>query len=84
VEEWLIDVRRWLHKLKTRDARSSEERLRAGPNIDHLRVGALNDLVKNFNRDIGLGASRVLLKRPETEERAALLQSPQAPTRHAD
>jgi transposase len=63
--EWLIDARRWLHILKNPEARSPEEWPRAGPHIDHLRAGALNDLVKNFNRSIGLNASRALLESPE-------------------
>jgi hypothetical protein len=79
-ETWLLDARKWLHRSKNLIPRNP---LRAGPNIDHLRVGALNDLVTNFNRDIGLGASRALLESPENEERAASSRRLKRPTRHA-
>ncbi len=67
-EEWLIDARRWLRILKNPEARSPEKRLRVGPNIEHLRVGALNNLVKNFSRNVGLGASPALFEDPDNKE----------------
>lgn len=47
-EEWLVDARRWLRILKNPELRSPAQWLRQGPEIDHLRVGALNHLAKNL------------------------------------
>ena len=53
-EEWLRDAYRWLRKLAGEEP--AVEGLRAisgsGPNIDQIRVGALNNLVRNFQPDI--------------------------------
>jgi transposase len=60
-DEWLIDARHWLLRWKNPAAASSEQMLRRGPNIDDLRVGALNHLVKNFGRSLELAPPHVLL-----------------------
>jgi hypothetical protein len=74
-ETWLLDARKWLLRSKNLIPGNA---LRAGPNIDDLRAGALNHLKKNFHGNIGLGASRALFDSPETEKRR-FLQAPQAP-----
>jgi transposase len=52
-ESWLLDADRWVRKLKDPAHREGlrqmlhEVGIKSGPNIDHLRVGALNHLAKN-------------------------------------
>ena len=54
-EEWLRDAHRWVSVRKLAGEDPAIAGLGAisggGPNIDHLRVGALNNLVKNFKSD---------------------------------
>jgi transposase len=51
-EDWLRDAHRWVRKLAGADpAVACLGGISGGPNIDHLRVGALNNLVKNFKSD---------------------------------
>jgi len=68
-EAWLISARRRLRISKDPAAASPADQLRRGSNIDHLRVGALNDLVKN-STNIGVIASRIALI-TENKKRAA-------------
>jgi hypothetical protein len=58
-ETWLLEAHKWLRRSKNLIPGNP---LRAGPNLDRLRVGALNDLKKKFSRNIGLAASSVLLE----------------------
>ncbi len=70
-EEWLIDARNWLRVFKNPEAGALEQRLRLAsghPNIDHLRVGALNHLVRNYSPNTELGASHVLLESIDGEQ----------------
>jgi transposase len=52
-EEWLRDAHRWVRKLAEEDPTVAGLRAISGggPNIDHLRVAALNNLVTNFKSD---------------------------------
>ena len=52
-EEWLRDAHRWVRKLAEEDPTVAGLRAISGggPNIDHLRVAALNILVKKFKSD---------------------------------
>ena len=52
-EKWLMDTYRWVRKLAGQDPAVAGlgAMLGGGPNIDHLRVAALNHLVKNFKSD---------------------------------
>ncbi len=55
-ELWLVDADRWVRKLKDPAYGESLQQMKLvfgieigkGPNIDHLRVGALNHLAKHF------------------------------------
>jgi hypothetical protein len=52
-EDWLRDAHRWVRELAGEDPAIAALRaiLGGGPNIDHLRVAALNHLAKNFKSD---------------------------------
>ena len=59
-EEWLRDAHRWVRKLAGEDAAAAGRSAISdrGPNIDHLRVAALNNLVKNFKSDTAPSSAR--------------------------
>jgi hypothetical protein len=59
-EEWLRDAHRWVRKLAEEDPAVAGLRaiLGSGPNIDHLRVAALNNLVTNFKSDTARSSAR--------------------------
>jgi transposase len=51
-EEWLRDADRWVQLAGEDPAVAGPNAISGGdPNIDHLRVGALNNLVRNFKSD---------------------------------
>ena len=58
-EKWLMDTYRWVRKLAGQDPAVAGlgAMLGGGPNIDHLRVAALNHLVKNFKSDTASSAA---------------------------
>jgi hypothetical protein len=59
-EEWLRDAHRWVRKLAEEDPAVAGLRAISGggPNIDHQRVGALNNLVRKFKSDIAGSSAR--------------------------
>jgi hypothetical protein len=59
-EKWLRDAHRWVSKLTGKDpAVAGFGALSGGgPNIDHLRVAALNNLVTNFKSDTARSSTR--------------------------
>ena len=61
-ETWLPDAKKWLRRAK---GLIPSNPLRAGPNIEHLRARALNEIVKNFGAANALEAPALVLLPPE-------------------